>query len=99
MRLKLRNDTIQFKSKNPHGGCSLLIISQLEKHKECYLVLAEGENCGPDQSGENWTGKFKEKQDVGELGRNPNICVSSSFNVFSIYYPTTCIWIQFSTVE
>lgn len=48
---------------------------------------------------ENWTGKFKEKQDVGELGRNPNVCVSSSFNVFSIYYPTICIWIQFSTIE
>ena len=49
--------------------------------------------------GENWTGKFKEKQDVDELGRNLNVCVSSSFNVFSIYYTTICIWIQFSTIE
>ena len=60
------------------GAVVWLIISQLGKHKG--MLFGPGRRkLTQTRVGENWIGKFKEKQDVDKLGRNPNVCISSSF--------------------
>lgn len=48
--------------------------------------------------GENGTGEYTENQVVDELGKNPKVCISSSFYVVSIYYTAICIWLLFPTI-